>query len=93
MYIFAWLANLLVFTYKVPQMWTLYCAKETTGLSLFSLCIQVVSYVLYIIHGTFVKDTSISIGMIPPLCQNLILIAMYLYYNRNGKKDNEVTAE
>ena len=82
MYIFAWLANLLVFTYKIPQMYTLYKAKKTTGLSLFSLCIQVTSYVLYIIHGTYTHDPSISIGMIPPLVQNLILIAMYLYYNR-----------
>jgi len=80
MYIFAWIANVLVFTYKLPQMYTLYKAKDTTGLSLFSLCIQVLSYVLYIIHGTFIHDPSISVGMIPPLCQNLILIGMYLYY-------------
>lgn len=80
MYVFAWIANILVFTYKLPQMYTLYKVKQTTGLSLFSLCIQLVSYTLYIIHGVFVDDTSLSIGMIPPLCQNLILIYMYLYY-------------
>ena len=71
---------ILVFTYKLPQMYTLYKVKKTTGLSLFSLFIQLVSYTLYIIHGVFVEDTSLSIGMIPPLFQNLVLISMYLYY-------------
>lgn len=89
MYVFAWIANILVFTYKLPQMYTLYKVKKTTGLSLFSLFIQLLSYTLYIIHGVFVEDTSLSIGMIPPLCQNLVLISMYLYYQNINTTHDE----
>ena len=80
MYIFGWIANVLVFIYKLPQMYILWKVKQTTGLSLYSLCIQVTSYVLYIIHGIFTEDTALSYGMIPALCQNIILILLYLYY-------------
>ena len=93
MYVFAWIANVLVFTYKLPQMYTLYKVKQTTGLSLYSLCIQVTSYVLYIIHGIFTEDTALSYGMIPALCQNIILILLYLYYqniNTLPVESNEV---
>lgn len=93
MYIFGWVANVLVFIYKLPQMYTLIKAKSTTGLSLYSFCIQAVSYVLYIIHGVFTEDTALSYGMIPALCQNIILICLYLYYqniNTASVEPNEV---
>ena len=82
MYIFAWIANVLTVIYKLPQMYTLFKVKNTAGLSLYSFCIQVVSYILYIIHGIFNEDPSLSIGMIPALCQNIILILMYIYYDK-----------
>ena len=82
MYVFAWIANVLTFIYKLPQMYTLFKVKNTTGLSLYSFCIQVVSYILYILHGVINNDPSLSIGMIPALCQNIILILMYLYYDK-----------
>ena len=55
MYIFGWIANVLVFIYKLPQMYILWKVKQTTGLSLYSLCIQVTSYVLYIIYKANLK--------------------------------------
>ena len=53
---FAWIANILVFIYKLPQIFTLYKEKNTTGLSLYSFCIQAVGYILYILHGYYVND-------------------------------------
>ena len=85
MYIFAWIAFCWCSHIITTDVYTVPC-EGNYGLSLFSLCIQVLSYVLYIVHGTFVQDPSISVGMIPPLCQNLILIGMYLYYNRKRKE-------
>ena len=93
MYVFAWIANVLVFTYKLPQMYTIYKEKKTNGLSLLSLCIQLVSYTLYIIHGVFIEDTSLSIGMVPPLCQNMILVLMVLYYRNINKIVDEVNED
>lgn len=89
MYIFAWIANILVFIYKLPQMYTLYKEKNTSGLSLYSFCIQLTSYVLYIIHGFLNDDSALSYGMMPPLGQNIIIIVMYLCINRRKKSTNE----
>lgn len=80
MYIFAWIANILTFLYKLPQMYTLYREKNTRGVSLNSFYIQAISYVLYIIHGVYTQDDALSYGMIPALIQNIILICMYLYF-------------
>lgn len=74
---FAWIANILVFIYKLPQIYTLYKVRDTTGLSVYSFCIQATSYILYILHGYFVNDISLLYGMILPLAQNIIVIIMY----------------
>lgn len=80
MYYFAWVANVLVFVYKLPQIYTLYTEKDTTGLSLYSFCIQATSYILYILHGYFANDNALLYGMILPLAQNVLIIIMYLRY-------------
>lgn len=74
---FAWIANILVFVYKLPQIYTLYKVRDTTGLSVYSFCIQATSYILYILHGYFVNDIALLYGMILPLVQNIIVIIMY----------------
>lgn len=89
MYIFGWIANTLTFLYKIPQMYTLYKERDTTGLSLYSFCIQVASYILYIIHGFLNNDSALAYGMMPPLVQNLIIIVMYLCINTGKKSSNE----
>lgn len=61
-------------------MYTLLTVQDTTGLSLYSFIIQAVSYTLYILHGVYTNDKALSIGMIPALIQNLIIICMYLYF-------------
>ena len=61
-------------------MYTLLTVQDTTGLSLYSFIIQAVSYTLYIVHGVYTNDEALSIGMIPALIQNLIIICMYLYF-------------
>lgn len=87
---FAWVANILVFVYKLPQIYTLYKEKNTTGLSVYSFCIQATSYVLYILHGFFTNDDALFYGMILPLIQNIVIIIMYLwikYYHRREQNN------
>ena len=74
---FAWIANILVFIYKLPQIYKLHTAQDTTGLSVYSFCIQAVSYILYILHGFFNNDNALLFGMLLPLLQNLFIISMY----------------
>ena len=74
---FAWIANILVFIYKLPQIYKLHTAQDTTGLSVYSFCIQAVSYILYILHGFFNNDNALLFGMLLPLLQNILIILMY----------------
>lgn len=85
---FAWIANILVFIYKLPQIYTLYKEKNTTGLSLYSFFIQATGYILYILHGYYVNDDALLYGMIPPLVQNIVIILMYLKYNTVSENDS-----
>ncbi len=78
--IFGTIASSISFLYKVPQIYELYKIKKTDGLSLSSLLLQLVSYVFYILHGYFVRDYTILIGMALPVLQNIIIIAMYFKY-------------
>ena len=84
---FAWIANVLVFIYKLPQIYTLYKEKDTTGLSVYSFCIQATSYVLYILHGFFTNDDALLYGMILPLIQNIVIIMMYLWVKYYHKRE------
>ena len=86
---FAWIANILVFIYKIPQIYTLYKTQKTTGLSVYSFCIQMTSYILYIIHGFVNNDDALSYGMIPPLIQNMIIVAMYMYIKKKKTPSND----
>lgn len=78
--IFGTIASSLSFMYKIPQMYKLYNTKKIDGLSLKSFLLQIVSYIFYIIHGYFVQDYTIFIGMSITLIQSLIIIGLYFKY-------------
>ena len=88
---FAWIANILVFIYKLPQMYTLYKERDTTGLSIYSFFIQATSYILYILHGFFTGDDALFYGMIFPLFQNIIIIIMYLWIRNKLTKNENIS--
>lgn len=80
-YIFGWISNTITFLYKIPQMYKLYTVKKVDGLSLYSLLLQALGYILYTAHGYYNNDPTILWGMILPFVENCIIISMYLYYN------------
>jgi uncharacterized protein with PQ loop repeat len=84
---FAWIANILSFIYKLPQIYTLYKKKNTTGLNVYSFCIQATSYVLYILHGYFTNDDALFYGMMPSLIQTTVIIIMYIWINYHYKRE------
>jgi len=85
---YAWIANILVFLYKLPQMYTMIKKHDVTGLSVHSFIIQLVSYTLYIAHGFIIQDDALAYGMIIPLMQNIVIIILYIYIVRNVKEDS-----
>lgn len=87
--IFGWLANALVFIYKIPQFFKLYYNNDVSGFSVYSYLIQSISYSLYITHGFFQNDDTLAYGMIVPLIQNLCVILLYVYISK--KPDTPAT--
>lgn len=78
--IFGTIATSISFLYKIPQMYKLYKVKKTDGLSFKSILLQSTSYIFYIIHGYFLQDYAIFIGMSITLIQSLIMIGLYFKY-------------
>lgn len=83
-FLFAWTANVLVFIYKLPQIYKLYKDRDTSGFSVLSYAIQSVSYCLYITHGFLNHDDALSYGMIVPLIENVVVILLYLYIKKTS---------
>lgn len=78
--IFGTIASSISFLYKIPQMYKLYKVKKTDGLSFKSILLQSISYIFYIIHGYFLQDYTIFIGMSITLIQSVIMIGLYCKY-------------
>jgi MtN3 and saliva related transmembrane protein len=81
--LFGWLAAFITCTYKIPQIVKLIKVKRQEGLSISSLIIQTIGYLLYMIHGFLIKDMPILyIGLIS-FFENLVIIFLYHYYKKN----------
>ena len=78
--IFGTIGSSISFLYKIPQIYELYKIKKTDGLSITSILLQFISYIFYILHGYYVKDYTIFIGMSITLIQSLIIIGFYFKY-------------
>ena len=80
-----WIATTFSLLYKVPQMYTLYTVKQTTGLSLPSLVCQLTSYVFYMIHGTYINDYPVvCMGAISSVQSTVLLFMFYMYTKRKA---------
>lgn len=87
--IYGWLASLSTIIYRIPQIYRLYKIKKSGDLSFYSLILQGIGCVLYIIHGIVIKDNPIILMGSGTLIQTIILTILYLIYNKNDIIDNE----
>jgi uncharacterized protein with PQ loop repeat len=81
--IFGWIASSITLIYKLPQIFKLYKTKKSDDLSLFSLLIQCLGYIFYILHGNTLNDLPIMFMGGGALFETSIIIGMYFYYKSN----------
>lgn len=81
--IFGWIASSITLIYKLPQIFKLYKTKNSDDLSLFSLLIQCLGYIFYILHGNTLNDLPIMFMGGGALFETSIIIGMYFYYKSN----------
>ena len=79
--IFGWIASSITLIYKLPQIYKLYKRKKSDDISFFSLFIQTIGYIFYIIHGITIKDFPIIMMGSGALFQSIVLIILYLFYS------------
>ena len=85
--IFGWIATLFSLTYKLPQIHKMYKTKLTNGISLKSYIIQTISYIFYIIHGSFNRDYPIIVMGISSSIQCSIIIFLWHKYKKEEHED------
>ena len=72
--LFGWIATSFSLVYKLPQIYKLYKTKEVSGISLKAYILQTISYLFYIIHGSFNTDFPIVVMGISSFTQCLIIL-------------------
>ena len=83
-FIFGWVAASITCTYKIPQIIKLVKVKRQEGLSITSLFIQTIGYILYMIHGFFIKDMPVFYMGLISFFENILIIFLYYFYNKKS---------
>ena len=66
-----------------PQLYKSYQTKSVEDLSLYSLCLLLLTSVLWLLHGYFIQDTSLMVAGIISACVNVLLVVIYIKYHRH----------
>lgn len=66
--------------YRVPQVVKIYRTKKGDDISVRTLHIQNLSYVLYVVYGVLEKDIIYISSSIVGILQNLLILALKKYY-------------
>ena len=85
--VFGWIATILTFIYKFPQVVRIYQQKTVRGLSIISFNIQAVGSVFYIVHGIIIDDYPVILMGSETFVLNVIICMQYYYYNNLEKKN------
>ena len=78
--IVATLAPLVNCIQLFPQLYKTYITKSVTDLSLYSLLLILITNILWLLHGFFIRDNSLIVAGIISLIVNISLLTLYFLY-------------
>lgn len=64
-----------------PQLYKSYKTKHVEDLSLYSLCLLLLTSVLWLLHGYFIQDTSLMTAGVISVTVNVCLLALFFKYH------------
>lgn len=64
-----------------PQLYKSYQTKHVEDLSLYSLCLLLLTSILWLFHGYYIHDTSLMVAGIISVTVNVLLIALFFKYH------------
>jgi len=78
--IVATLAPLVNCIQLFPQLYKTYITKSVNDLSLYSLLLILITNLLWLLHGFFIRDNSLIVAGIISLMVNISLLTLYFLY-------------
>ena len=75
---------------SIPQVYLSYVTKSTTGLSLVSLCLGLLTSAVFITYGIMLEANPIIFSNIPPIIANSVLIYMKFKYNNTTMDESNI---
>lgn len=91
LYVIGFSALFFSLTYRIPQMYHMWCSKSSDNISQWMLHLQSISYVLYITYGILIVDYVYISSSVVSLLQNLIIFIMYLKFKNQEKVAEQET--
>jgi uncharacterized protein with PQ loop repeat len=80
-YLLGIVATILSQVYRLPQIYKIYQTKTGNDISIFSIFIQTISYIFYILYSVFNWDLIYIISNIISLVENIIVYLLIKYYS------------
>ena len=78
--IVATLAPLVNCIQLFPQLYKTYITKSVNDLSLYSLLLILITNLLWLLHGYFIRDNSLIVAGIISMTVNISLLTLYFLY-------------
>ena len=82
----------LSLSYRIPQIYKIYINKSARDISLWMLWIQNTSYAPYIVYGILKDDWLWWFSSAMSIIQNLIILALYMWYKGGDGRKLQLTA-
>lgn len=73
-----------------PQLYKTYHTKHVEDLSLKSLCLILMTSVLWLLHGYFIQDISLIVAGVITVSVNTTLITLFLKYRKNHQHNQHL---
>jgi len=67
-----------------PQLYKSYQTKQVEDLSVYSLCLLLLTSILWLLHGYFIQDISLITAGIISVTVNISLLLLFFKYHRHS---------
>ena len=67
-----------------PQLYKSYQTKQVEDLSVYSLCLLLLTSILWLLHGYFIQDISLITAGIISVTVNISLLLLFCKYHRHS---------
>lgn len=66
--------------YRIPQIYKIFKTKSAKDISLWTVHVQNVSYIFYIVYGFMIKDIVYIVSSFVSVFQNIIIMILYFCF-------------